>query len=138
MTDARPPRRGATSLAVAFLVAATAAFFGMRWNMLEPRGAVPVGTKWMLVAAVVTAACSRLVGKTHPGATIVTVGVAVPTGALISMVAEMIKDPTSGNLWPVAVVVLGVFAIAASAVGTLIGSLILRLFKVTTGTDSGP
>jgi len=137
MTDARPPRRGAYSLAVAFLVAATAAFFGMRWNMLEPRRGVPMGTKLMLVAAVVTAAGSRLVGKTHSGATILTVGVAVPTGALISMLAEMVKDPTSQNLWPVGVVLLAVFAIAASAMGTLMGGLILRLIHATTGRDSG-
>jgi len=97
-----------------------------------------MGTKLMLVAAVVTAAGSRLVGKTHSGATILTVGVAVPTGALISMLAEMVKDPTSQNLWPVGVVLLAVFAIAASAMGTLMGGLILRLIHATTGRDSGP
>jgi hypothetical protein len=124
-------RRSAYSLSVAFLAAAIAAFLGMRWNMLETQWAFPIGTKLMLIAAVAAAAFSRALGRTQQKATILTVGAAVPAGAFLNMVVEMLRDPTSGNLWPIAVAVLAVFSLAASLLGTLLGSLVLRLFNGT-------
>src|SRR5262245_27616066 len=137
MTDARPSRRGTSTLAVAFVVTAAAAFFAMRWNLLEQRRGLPMGTKVMFGTAMLAAGCSRLVGRSPTKATILVVGVAVPAGALVSMVVEMVKDPTSGNLWPVAVVVLGIFALAASAIGSFVGGLILYLGGAKAGTDGG-
>lgn len=125
-------RRSIYSLGAAFLVAATAGYLGMRWNMLEPRWAFPMGTKVMLMAAVVAAAFSRAFGKTPPKLTILAVGTAIPVGAFVSMLVEMLRDPASQNLWPVGVVALEVFALAASTLGTLLGNLVLRLFR---GTD---
>lgn len=117
------------SLSAAFIVAATAAFLGIRWNVLEPRWAFPMGTKVMLIAAVVAAAFSRALGRTPPKPTILAVGAAIPAGAFVGMLVEMLRDPSSQNLWPVTVAALTVFALAASALGTLLGSLALRLFS---------
>ena len=124
-------RPGASALGVAFLVAAVVGFLGMRWNMLEPRSGFPMGTKVMFVAAVVVAAVTRALARTSPKATILSVGAAIPAGAFVSMALRMLRDPTSENLWPVAVVALAVFALAAAALGTLVGSVALRLFKGT-------
>lgn len=138
MSSALASRRSAFSLALASLIAAMAAYLGTRWNMLVPRWAFPLGTKVMLTAAVAVAASSRIVGKTRVLPTILVVGAALPAGAFISMVVEVLKDPTSQNLWPISVVVLAVFALAASSIGTLLGSLVLRLLNGKSETESGP
>lgn len=54
------------------------------------------------------------------------------------MVAGMLKDPASQNLWPVGIVVLAVPALAASAIGTFVGSLVVRLTEAKTGTNTAP
>jgi len=123
------------SLFFAFLVTFIAAFIGMSWNMLEPRMATPIGTKVMLLVAVAMAAFSRVGGKSPILKTILVVGAAVPFGAFISMLLAMLKDPTSGNLWPIAVVTLGIVALAASAVGTALGSLVLLLVRGVSSTE---
>jgi hypothetical protein len=123
----RTLRRGALPLVVAFLVTAAAAFLGTLWNMLEPRWTTPMGTKVMLAVAALAACGARLLVNTPPGATILTVGLAVPVGAFFAMVLEMLKDPTSQNLWPIAVVMLAAFGLAASVIGTLVGGLVRRL-----------
>jgi hypothetical protein len=131
------PRSNAYSLAVAFLITAITAFVGMRWNMLEPRWAFPSGTKLMLIASVIVAALARTVGKTPPRATMITVGIAVPVGAFISVLLGMLKDPTSQNLWPIGILVLGIFALVASFIGSFFGSLVLRISNEHTSRGSG-
>jgi drug/metabolite transporter (DMT)-like permease len=137
MSDGLSSPRGVYSLAVAFLITAIAAFVGMQWNTLEPRWAFPAGTKLMLLAAVVTAALARILGKTQPRATVLTVGIAVPVGAFFSLLLGMLNDPTSQNLWPIAIVVLGIVALVASFIGTFIGSLALRLIHGSTSRGGG-
>ena len=124
-----PTRASAYSLTAGFIITAIAAFIGMRWNMLEPRWAFPAGTKLMLLAAVVMAGVSRIFGNTQPRATVLTVGIAVPVGAFVGMLLGMLKDLSSQNLWPIAIAVLSVVALAASFIGTLIGSYVLRLIN---------
>ena len=121
-------------LPFAFLGTCVAAFLGMSWNMLEPRMSFPMGTKVMIVAAVAAAAISRVGGRSPTLLTIIVVGLAVPSGAFVSMLLGMLKDPTSGNLWPIAVVTLAVTALVASSVGTLLGSLLLLM---SGGVSSG-
>ena len=126
---ARPRESGWRRLGAAFLVTATVAFLGMRWNMLEPRWAFPMGTKVMLVAAGVVAALSRALARTSPKTTVLTVGAAIPAGAFASVATGLFGDPISQSLWPVGIVALAVLALAASSLGTLLGSLALRLFR---------
>jgi hypothetical protein len=105
----------------------------MSWNMLEPRMSFPMGTKLMLGAAVAAAAICRVGGKSPPLLTIVVVGMAVPSGAVLAMLVGMFKDPTSQNLWPLAMAALAVTALAASSVGTLSGSLLVALWRGVSG-----
>lgn len=120
-------------LPLAFLATAIAAYLGMSWNMLEPRMSFPIGTKIMLVAAVAAAAISRVGGKSPPLFTIGVVGMAVPSGACLAMFVGMFKDPTSHNLWPLAMVALTATALAASTVGTLSGSVLILLWRGVSG-----
>jgi len=113
----------------AFLATLIAGFLGMSWNMLEPRMSFPMGTTAMLVAAVATAAISRVVGKSPALLTIIVIGMAVPSGALLAMLVGMFKDSSSQNLWPIALVTLAVTALVASSVGTVFGSLLLLLWR---------
>ena len=105
----------------------------MSWNLLEPRMSFPMGTKAMLVAALVAAAVCRVGGKSPPLVTAGVVGIAVPSGALLAMLVSTFKDPTSQNLWPLAVGALTVTALAASSVGTLAGSFLLLLWRGVSG-----
>lgn len=116
-------------LAAAFLVTLVVAFLGMSWNMLETRNSFPAGTKAMLIAAVATAAASRVGGRNPSGLNIFVIGAAVPLGAFLAMLMEMLKDPSTHNLWPIALAVLAVAALAASALGTLAGNLAVFLFR---------
>ena len=116
-------------LPLAFMATLLAAFLGMSWNSLEPRMSFPMGTKVMLVVAVAAAAISRVGGKSPMLTTIGVLGMAVPCGAFVSVVIQLIKDPTSGNLWPIAVAFLLVLGLIASSVGTLLGSLLLLLLR---------
>lgn len=138
MGDGAPPHRtDVYSLGAAFVLTATIAFLGMRWNALEPRWALPVGTKVMLVAAAVVSAFVRILGRTPPRATILTVGAAVPAGAFIAIVVGMLRDPASQNLWPIGLAFLGVVSLALSVLGTVVGGLLLRLvdaLRANTGT----
>jgi drug/metabolite transporter (DMT)-like permease len=116
-------------LAAAFLLTLVVAFLGMSWNMLETRHSFPVGTKAMLIAAVATAAASRVGGRNPSVLNILVIGSAVPLGASLAMLVEMPKDPSAHNLWPIALGVLAVAALGASAIGTLAGNLAFFLFR---------
>ncbi len=116
-------------LPLAFLVTLLAAFLGMSWNMREPRMSFPMGTEVMLGVAVAAAAVSRVGSRSPVLRTIVVVGVAVASGAFVSGFIQMIRDPTSGNLWPIAVVLLLFAGLIASSVGTLLGNLLLLLSR---------
>src|SRR5262245_42047813 len=122
-------QRGALGLVIAFFITSLVSFIGMRWNMQATQWAFPLGTKVMLVAAFLIAALLCLFGRTSVAPASLTVAGAVPVGALAAELPQMIGDPTSNNLWPVGLVVLGVFALGVAFAGALVGTLASRAVK---------
>ena len=119
-------QRSTLALVIAFFVTSLVSFIGMRWNMQEPQWAFPLGTKVMLIAAGLISALLPAFGRTSVAPASFTVAVAVPVGAFVAKLPQLISDPTSNNLLPVGLVVFGIFALGVAFAGALVGSLVLK------------
>src|SRR5262245_26668919 len=128
-------QRATVALAIAFFTTALVSFIGMRWNMQETQWSFPLGTRVMFLAAGLVSALVRLFGRTSVAAAIFTVAVAVPLGAFVAKLPQMIRDPTSNNLLIPGLIVLAVFALGVALAGALVGSLVLRV--VSWGAHKG-
>jgi|SRR5262245_22038448 len=126
MLTCKRDQRATLALVIAFFMTALVSFIGMRWNMQETQWSFPLGTRVMLVAAGLVSALARLFVRTSVAASIFTVAVAVPLGAFVAKLPQMIRDPTSNNLFLPGLIVLAVFALGVALAGALVGSLVLR------------
>jgi len=102
-------------------------YLGMRWNLQEPHWAFPPGTKLIFAATFLIAALTRCLRRTVGWITAVVVALGVTVGGTAPQLAEMGRDPTSNNLWPIGMAMMGFFAFALSLAGVGAGSLLLHL-----------
>jgi len=114
-------------LLVAFCLAAVVSYLGVHWNLQETRWAFPPGTKVILVATFLLAVLVRCLGRTPWWITAVVVALGVLVGGAVPQIAEMVGDPTSNNLWPIGMAMMGSIALTLSLAGVGVGSVLLRL-----------
>jgi len=120
-------RRHAFWLAGAFVITMAVAYLGMLWNARQPPMGSRPGTIPMLVCPAVLSAVCRRVAGTPWRRTVLIVGSGVAAGCAVRVAVEVIRDPTSNNLWPIALFILEIMGLAASAVGVLLGSAARRV-----------
>ena len=79
----------------------------------------------LLVPLLATAAIRVVAGV--PFLAAVGVGLAVPCVVAMRVVADVMGDPTSHNLWPFEVIIAGVVGLAVSVCGALLGGVVRLL-----------
>lgn len=57
------------------------------------------------------------------------IGLAAPCAILLRVIVEVMRDPTSHNLWPLEIVLAGVVGFGVSLCGALLGSSLLILLR---------
>ena len=82
-----------------------------------------------LMVVVAAAALARVYSGRHFFRVVVVMGAAVPAAVMMRVMVDVVRDPTSHNLWPFEVMIaVPVGGMAASA-GALLGSAVVRLLR---------
>jgi hypothetical protein len=75
------------------------------------------------------AAVTRAFSDNRFWRTVLVTGAAVPGAVFARVIVDTWRDPTSHNLWPFEIVIALVMGLAVTVLGTLLGSVVRRLFR---------
>jgi hypothetical protein len=114
-----------SSFLVAFL-AVGLPYWQIPYNKLNLPDAV-LGAGLLVVGA--AALLTRIYSGRHFLLVVVVMGAAVPAAVMARVLFDVMRDPTSHNLWPFEVVIAAFVGGAAAFAGALLGEVVLRLLR---------
>jgi hypothetical protein len=118
--------KSSVTLAAAF----TGSFFAVGipyWQIPYSQASLPSDIwGFALLAVAALAAISRVVSTARFWSASLIVGAAAPAAVLARVIADVMSDPTSHNLWPLEIILSAAPGFLAAATGALIGGLLVR------------
>lgn len=91
------------------------------YNKTIPNAVIAIGVVAVVAAAAILAFRGFKLAKA-----IAVPGLAVPAAAMARVIVEVVKDPTSHNLWPFEIVFAAILGIGVALAGALLGWLLAR------------